>query len=130
MDIGRALQQGRPRSNNPAHRTRTRQSLPITIDSRPERWEGAYRTLGANDPDGWNRTFYEIQEIIAYRTSFGKDQYLVSWSDLPQAAQTWEPDANLTPDPKWVDLLEAFHDEQARKNQVNSLSPLISSPLS
>lgn len=118
MLLSRALPVGRPRTNNPA--SRSRKQSQTTNDPRPDGWQGAFRTLGPNDPDGWNRTFYEIQEIIAYRTALGKDQYLVAWSDLPQAAHTWEPEANLTPDPNWTDLLQAYHDEQQRKNQVCS----------
>jgi hypothetical protein len=93
MLLSRALPVGRPRTNNPA--SRSRKQSQTTNDPRPDGWQGAFRTLGPNDPDGWNRTFYEIQEIIAYRTALGKDQYLVAWSDLPQAAHTWEPEANL-----------------------------------
>ena len=117
----RAASVGRPRANNTGP-ARTRAASQPNNDGKPDVWQGPYRTLGDKDPGGWDRSFYEIQEVLAYRTSRGNDQYLVAWSDLPQLAQAREPVEHLTPDPNWAELLEAYEEEKQRKNKVNHIS--------
>lgn len=106
---------GRPRKN-PSPKNDAGTTLKVR---KPTGWRGAYRTPSQNDPPTWvDRNLYQIQEVLTYKTSFGKDFYEVAWTDLPRAANTWEPIANLEDDEDWPEHLERFQAARAEKAKV------------
>ena len=101
---------GRPRKNPAPFKTCT---LKVC---KPNGWRGAFRTPSNDDPLTWvDRNLYQIQEILAYKTSYGKDLYEVAWVDLPQGANSWEPVENLEDDDEWPQHLESLRVVRAEK---------------
>ncbi|KAK3288288.1 hypothetical protein CYMTET_4228 [Cymbomonas tetramitiformis] len=54
--------------------------------------------LHSFDPAGSDDVEYEVEEILAERTSYGQEQFHIKWKDLDESANTREPLSNLPGD--------------------------------
>ncbi|KAK3280545.1 hypothetical protein CYMTET_11616 [Cymbomonas tetramitiformis] len=71
------------------------------------------------DAAGSDEVEYEVERILAERSSYGEAQFFIKWKDLSEDSNTWEPLTNLPGHDAEIELfredLRKTQDEIARK---------------
>ena len=76
-----------------------------------------------------NKGQYVVKKIVSQGKRCGMLTYKVMWEGLPEEAATSETEVNVRRQANWSTLLEDFHNEQEKVEEVSKCSPPLRSAL-